>query len=386
MQRTRTRPHGEVLDPAMLGPAEVSAWRELADGAAEPNVFLRPEFVLPGVPARAWSVQLLVVRDGDGRWLACLPVRRAARWRGVAMPSLVPWLPEYAYLATPLLRREVIREAADGLVALVARERRAGALVLDPFDASGPVGAALDAAIRRRGLTPVALASFERATLRRRAEGGYLEETLGRGSRKKLRSSKRALGRELGGEPEAVDRSADPGAVDRFLAMERAGWKGRSGTALASSPADARFFRRMCADMAAEAHLQILSLEVAGRSVAMQCNLRDGGVLFAFKVAFDPAFARFSPGALLEVEAIDVFHADPGLVVVDSCAAPDSPLVNRMWPDRRRLQTLLVPTGAPHARLLGAAVRGEAVTRLVRRRRVAPRRAAGSSTAPAPAR
>ena len=115
----------------------------------------------------------------------------------------------------------------------------------------------------------------------------------------------------------------------------------------------------------------------------MQCNLRDGGVLFAFKVAYDPAFARHSPGALLEAEAIDVFHEDPELVVVDSCAAPDSSLVNRMWPDRRRLQTLLIPTGAPHARLLGTALRGEVLTRRILQRPRAPRRGHGSPAAAA---
>jgi hypothetical protein len=115
----------------------------------------------------------------------------------------------------------------------------------------------------------------------------------------------------------------------------------------------------------------------------MQCNLVDGGVVFGFKVAYDEALARFSPGALLEVDAFRVFHESPSLKSADSCASPDSELVNRIWPDRRRLQTLIVPTQARRAALIGPNIAAEAAGRKVvrvARARLRARRAQASAS------
>ena len=51
------------------------------------------------------------------------------------------------------------------------------------------------------------------------------------------------------------------------------------------------------------------------------------------------------------------------MTLADSCAGSENFAVNRMWPDRRRMQVLLLPTCAPSARLLRLALWSEA-TRL----------------------
>jgi CelD/BcsL family acetyltransferase involved in cellulose biosynthesis len=352
-----------VARPAALTVAEIAAWSDLADRAAEPNPFLRPEFVLAALERRrGGDVELLVVREGD-RWLACTAFRRAERWRWLPLPFLAPWLPEYTYLATPLVDRDAVAPASEALVRALARERRAAALVLDPVDATGPVAAGLIAAAAARGLAPVVSARFERAALRRRPANTYLEEAVSSRGRRKLRSRARKLRQALGPGAGVADRSADPTAPVEFLALERSGWKGEAGTALDSTPGDATFFARMCADMAAAGRLQILALEGGGRTAAMQCNLVDGDVMFAFKVAYEPALAHLSPGVALEIAAVEIFHERMTAVLADSCAAPDSALINRLWPDRRALMTLLLPTGARTARLVGPALRAEAAAR-----------------------
>lgn len=367
----------ELIDARRVDPAGVAAWSALSDRAAESNPFLRPEFVLAASRERSDPVSLLVVRSGD-RWLGLLPVRRRARWRRLPLPCLGPWLAEYAFLATPLVDRDAVRPVLDALLGFAERERRAAALVLDPVDPGSPVGRELGEALRARGVDPVVHADFTRAELRRRAQSTYLDEAASSSRRKTLRRQARALARELGSPLEVVDRASEPAAIERFLAMEAAGWKGEQGTAMASVDRDAAFFRSACAGLAAAGRLQLLALEAGGRTAAMQCNLVDGRDSYAFKVAYDPDLSRFSPGALLEVEAIEVFHREMSADRVDSCAAPDSSLINRLWPDRRRLQTLLVPTGAPHARLLRPAVRAEAAARRLRR---AGRRARSAAAA-----
>lgn len=366
------------IRPLTLSDAAVGAWSELADRALEPNPFARPEFVLPAVRERRSDVLLAVVED-QGRWLACLPVRLVAACARLRLPCFAPWWPAYSYLATPLVDREHARVAADALIAVFRSQQLAAGLVLDPIDPAGPVARTLLASLNGQGVAPVVHTEFERAALRRRPERTYLDEAVSAAGRKKLRKSARGLARELDGELTVVDRSTDPGAYDAFLAMEHGGWKAAGGTALLSRPGDARFFRAMCDRMAAAGLLQILSLEAAGRTVAMQCNLRDGASLSAFKVAFDRSFARFSPGALLEVEAIDAFHDDLRLDFVDSCAAPDSPLVNRLWPDRRRMQTLLVPASQRLGVLVRPAARADAAARRAKRTLRRARAGAGAN-------
>ena len=354
---------GKTLFLSEIDEAGLAAWRRLADRAAEPNPYYRPEFVRPAAKAGDDPL-LLVVCDGDA-WIACLPVVRASRWRRLPLPVLAPWMPDHAFIATPLLDRECVDEAAAALLALAATTAHSSALILDPIDPDGSAGTALHAALRSAGTEPVVFAEWERAALRRRPEPTYLQETLSGKRRKELRRQRRALGTELGGDPGAADRTDDAAAWDRFLELENSGWKGAKGTALAATSDGAAFFRAMCESTAPSGRLQILSLEAGGKTAAMQCNLIDGRQMFCFKVAYDDALARFGPGALLEADAIEIFHDSLPADFVDSCAPADSALVNRMWPDRRRMQTLIVPSRSRRAALIGPSLAAERIGRRV---------------------
>jgi hypothetical protein len=92
----------------------------------------------------------------------------------------------------------------------------------------------------------------------------------------------------------------------------------------------------------------MLALYCGEHPVAMKCNFlaREGS--FAFKIAYDEAFARYSPGTLLELENIREFHRRPGLQWMDSCAAPEHFMVNRLWLDRRPLVDFITATGRAH--------------------------------------
>ena len=48
----------------------------------------------------------------------------------------------------------------------------------------------------------------------------------------------------------------------------------------------------------------MLALRLDGAPIAMKFNVEAGDGAFALKVAFDEAYARFSPGVALEIESI----------------------------------------------------------------------------------
>jgi len=81
------------------------------------------------------------------------------------------------------------------------------------------------------------------------------------------------------------------------------------------------------------------------RPVGLNCSLRSGRGAFGLKSAVVEAFAHFSPGLQLEIESIRRFHDNGGPQWVDSCAAFDSVLFNRLYLERRILQSLLVSSG-----------------------------------------
>jgi len=320
-----------------LTPADVQRWRRLAGAAAEPNPFYEPAFLYPA--ARNLTdrrTQLLIARDGDGEWAACMPVAERARFRKIPGPALLNWVHTHCYLGTPLVAQGRVEEALEAVIDDVLRRRSIGFLALELLGEGGPVSRALTTILETRA--PIEYERGERATLYRRDDGNYL--TLPSKRARELRRQRRQL--EERGDLRTHDRAHDAGAVEQFLALEASGWKGRAGTALASAGHRA-FFGEMARTFAADGRLQLLSLELDGTPIAMKCNVIAGDGIFCFKIAHDERFARYSPGIQLERENADIFHRTSGAQWEDSCAWVHNQMINRLWRDRRPITTLLIP-------------------------------------------
>ena len=330
-------PPTRLVPLATLTDGERAAWGELAASAVEPNPFFEPAGLLPAVRHLGGrGVELLIVADGD-RWLGAVPVRRLRRWRRLPGRALATWRHPHCYLGTPLVAPGAVATVAAALTGAAA-DHGAASLVLEWVHADGPVAGALHRAGR-----PLTYLSIERAALRRREAPTYLDETVRGTHRKELRRLRRVLGRELGSELRCREHAGMASAVESFLDLESAGWKRTHGTSLRSVPGHAEFFRELCTGFAADGRLRLLSLEAGDRSVAMKCDLIAGSEEFCFKIAHDETLARRSPGVLLEVDAVEVFHADPARTLMDSCADADNSMINRLWPDRRTVATLVIP-------------------------------------------
>lgn len=180
----------------------------------------------------------------------------------------------------------------------------------------------------------------------------YLEAALPAKKRKELRRQHRRL-EEAG--VLAVERSdgADGLAqwTDDFLALERSGWKGAEGSALASSPATERLFREALTGAAERGRLKRLALTLDGRPIAMLVSFLTPPGAFSFKTAFDEAYSRLSPGVLLQLENLAMLEK-PGIEWTDSCAAADHPMIDHLWRERRAIGRINVAIGGPRRRAL----------------------------------
>ncbi len=335
-----------------LDPTLAAAWRRLAAEALEPNPFAAPALARAAADAlpAAHADRLLVVCDGD-RLVLALPVRPRRRYRRAPVRTLLACGHQHAFLDTPLVDPATDPVAAAAC-ALQTAAGSGGWLMFERLPADGPVRAALDAAITRRGARTRVLTADARPMVHRRDEATYLEGRLSTQRRKALRKARRRLEAELG--PLSVRDLAGDG-VEPLLALERAGWKGRAGTALASVPGDERFFRAAMGAAAREQAVQGWVLEAGGRPVAALSAVIDGRGAFHLKTAYDETLARVSPGLQLEVAVLEAFHEDPRLDWIDSCAIEDGPSA-LLYPDRRRIEALLVVLGGPVASAAAAAV------------------------------
>lgn len=348
-----------------LSRRDLEGWAELAERAIEPNPFLHPDYVgLAATALRPRGLRILRCEDAGG-WAACLPVVPVAREGDGFAPGLATWRHPYCALGTPLMASGALQEAARGLLS-GARAGRGVGFVACPWVREGSV---LDALVDAAPTPPRTAGRFTRGLVHRPVAPTPAMVPLSRGRAKELRRQQRTLAAALGGPVEAEELTDVPRAVEAFLALEASGWKGRAGTAMASLPRHAAFLSAVCESFATRKAVQFLALRGGGRTAAMQCNFRAGEAIFCLKVAYDEQLATHAPGVQLEVAALERFRHDPHTAWMDSCAAPDNELINRLWPQRMTLRTLVFPGNRVGRASLGA------TAALVRGARSARRRA-----------
>jgi CelD/BcsL family acetyltransferase involved in cellulose biosynthesis len=364
--RTARRASGAVtvrtVPVAQVGERDVAAWRELAGRAIEPNPFYDPDFLIPAA-ALYDGVELALI-EAAGELIGALPLRASRRWRRVPASCLAVWRHEDCYLGTPLLTPDAPKDAMGALIDYT-RSRGRGLLAFEWIGTGETVEAAVRAAAAERGIEPIEYEKFDRAALVRRPDADYLRQKVSNGRARELRRLRRQLGELLDAPLEVHDRTGDDEAIEGFLRAEADGWKGAQGTAFAGRPRHADFFRDTCRRFADRGRLQLLVLSGGGVDLAWKVNFVAGDAVYCFKIAYAAEWARYSPGVQLELDFVDIFHGTSSQWS-DSCAAPDNEMINRLWPDRRSLATLLVPTGGAR----GAASRQSARTVMAVRRRI----------------
>ncbi|HET9481399.1 MAG TPA: GNAT family N-acetyltransferase [Candidatus Polarisedimenticolia bacterium] len=346
----------------------IPEWEELAACAMEPNVFYEPWQVLPAVDAfgrRRRLIHLLVFRldpatpSARPRLCAYFPMERARRFRAIPFPVLTLWKHLHCFLCTPLIKPGYAMQSLGALFEWARSDPRGAAVVQFPQIAGdGPFRRALAEFLGEWKRPAFTFGTYDRALFVPRDDADhYLRAALSRKSRKQLGRLGRRIAEVGSVKFTELDSGSDLDAwVGSFLRLESSGWKGRADSALACHHAEREFFTSMAREAFGRGRLMMLALHLNGRPIAMKCNLLAGSASFSFKIAFDEAFARFSPGVLLEVENIRRLHSAPGLRWMDSCAVSDHSMANRLWIDRRAIQSIAIASGRPMGNLLVGAM------------------------------
>ena len=177
----------------------------------------------------------------------------------------------------------------------------------------------------------------------RRNADEYLTTAMDGDARRKLRSKEKGL-RAAAGEirTDAVESESELVSwIDDFLRLEAAGWKGAQGSALAHHPEARSYVVTTVHEAFARGRLMALTLRAGGRPIAVKLNLRSGDEWFAYKIAYDPEFARFSPHDA-EIYPQFVRYLEESAAVVRQLLfeTPVDP-VRRSWASFKRSAALL---------------------------------------------
>lgn len=343
-----------LLPFARLAPADLTAWRALGEQSGAPaNVFARPWLVIAGLRHIAGpAATLALIEDARGALMGAIPLIRADRLGRMPLPHWQLWNHPNSFCAPVLIRSGQEARCWSALLAALAARTdygRAAALAIaeQPLD-SLPVTTQPLIVVER---------GWRAAIGEGEALGDYWDRHVRAKKRKELRRQAARLA-ELG--TVAVDRLA-AGAdvspwVDEFLALEQRGWKGTAQSALAADPGTAAYFREVVMEAQAHGQLLFLALRLDGRAIAMLVTLLDGDAAFSFKTAYDEAYARYSPGVLIQRDNLAAL-AGLGIRWADSCAAPDHPMIDSIWAQRRAIGTIVLALPGRRNRLIFNAYR-----------------------------
>ncbi len=346
-----------VLDSLTRLESYRDEWEDLIQEVSEPNVFYEPWMLLPSVQAFRKDQELFFLlvfahsetNPADPPYLiGFLPLHRERKYKKLPVRILRPWNHLHSFLCTPLVRAGF--EATFWKTLLNWLDNgypRSGLLELEYLGSDGPVSEALDEILHERKLSFCETGRYERALLIQKEAGAeeYIQHTFSYGLRKETRRQRRRI-QELGNLE--LEKLADPDELDEwiqeFLDLESKGWKGSEGTALGHRFSEQEYFRTVVREGFQRNQVMILRLRLDEKTLAIKFNFLSGEGSFAYKIAFDESYAKYSPGVMLEVDNIREVFSHPELQWMDSCAVPDHSMINRLWGERRTIRSVLIST------------------------------------------
>ncbi|MEM9706648.1 MAG: GNAT family N-acetyltransferase [Pseudomonadota bacterium] len=343
-----------------------SEWRALAAQAVEPNPFFEPIAMRAALrlPEARDASLLIVRRNGRLCGLAPLAKRTGGLSRWLSCDSIFQH--RHAFLGAPMVSRGDEDHFAETLFDFID-SRKAPLFFLPGLNENGPLRAAIERFARannrdvfqsRRSSRALAVVIGDFA--------GHLADALGPAGVKSLRAKRRRL--EMLG-PVAYEVASDAREIAYwfrdYASLEAKGRaRNTNDDAILNDPNDAAFWRSFIAEAAPTGRMRVARLTVNKRPIAISIDLDTESSGFALRIAEDPAYALYSPGALLELDNLRAYFLDGKIDNIDASADGARPALDALWGSRQTVVDLCVPKGAAVA---GALARICALRTVLRR-------------------
>lgn len=322
-------------------------WGDLANVAETPNLFLEPKCVAAALSLYDGRDVEIIYASHEQKMIFLSLMEGAKGYAKLPVSFSQAAAHTHAYLAHPLVRKGYEEEAAMLFCQWIDSTRKRFCFLKNVVLESNFLTALSEVCTAQRRVYSVPVA-FSRAAIRYHGDyDTYLNSTLSKKRRKNIGRLYRRLEERGPVSFQQWDASADIDTwLTDFLEMENTGWKKENGTAILCREADINFFEILVKDAATQGNLRFSRLLCGKEAIAYALDIVSTNEAFALKVAYDPAFADYSPGALLEVEVLKRHIADPQISCVDSCTTADNSLVNSLWGERKEIGSLLIGSDA----------------------------------------
>jgi CelD/BcsL family acetyltransferase involved in cellulose biosynthesis len=264
-------------------------WNALALGAG--NLFQTHEWLSGWWRAFGrGDPRWIVLRDADGtlRAGACLSALRANGLASAANVHSATW---------DVLARD---EAARGQLWAAIADLGANRMHFRGLPQSGSSERLADEELRRAGYRVLSTTVLRSPWLALPASWEQLLASLSSGMRSRIRRTERTLEKHGSLSFRTVAGGAElERDLDRFLALEASGWKGRNGSAIAAKPATERLYRDFALAAARQGWMRMYTLELDGQLIAASYACVFAGESLLLKMAFDETRSALSPGSCL---------------------------------------------------------------------------------------
>jgi CelD/BcsL family acetyltransferase involved in cellulose biosynthesis len=274
----------------------VRSWRRLESCASLPMQSHDFASALAATLLPNAHVEVFFVREKD-EVAAVLPLcrepRRFARWTVIGAHKVCE--PDDALCRGP--------EAARHLARTLISDGRA--LEMDRIPSGSELIPALRQALRGRGWMSVRPAT-PTPTIKLDDRWKDPASRFNSGRRSDFRRAARRAAEfgEVSFEISSPGPDAFDALFDEAIAVEMRSWKREAGTAIAADRAKEDCFRRYFRSACERGTFRIAFMRIDGRAVAMQMALETLDRYWLFKIGFDEAFDRCSPGTLLMLHTL----------------------------------------------------------------------------------
>ena len=326
-------------------------WDDLSSNAIEPNVFYDSWMLIPAMEflhAEGVTLALVWSREGSAsqsELAGLFPLKRISGYHGMPFPYFALWRHQHCFLGTPLIRKGMEQECLRAFFGWLDQCRPRGCLLeLGYVSGDGPFYGELSRLAASQGRLMDETVCTERRILR--PECRFDEHIRAAMPHKRYKQFLRKMEnlKQLGEVRfhELTDQSELKPWVTEFLNLEMSGWKGASGSAMSLDPRQRQFFETITGSAFQRGKLSLSKLSVDGKPAAMRTAYASADWLFAFKIAYDEAYGKYSPGVLLALENTRQFLDENPRGGVDSCADAGHPVFTQIWRTNRTLRSFNV--------------------------------------------
>jgi CelD/BcsL family acetyltransferase involved in cellulose biosynthesis len=295
-----------------------AAWADLIEKSAQPAGFNAPELLFPILKHKV-ACKLAIVDHGSEMFFALPLVETPTHFKSLWSPLIASSLPHISSNKIEAVMQAVLHGQTKPLL-------------LNAIPSDGPFFENL----KNHAAQFEVIETWQRAALKPTGTfEKWFEQNFDNKRRKEFKRLRNRLA-ELGKVETVTLKKGDNVRLflKDLLALEAAGWKGKKGTAINSVRPLADSMYEAIVELHQAGKLRFWSLKLKDKCIASLFAIVEGNQAWLGKIAYDEAYAKYSPGVMIIFDCTESFFADSKIECVDSSAIPNHPMIDRIWRDR----------------------------------------------------